>query len=214
MSKLKVAILISGRGSNMGALARAAMDPAFPAEIEMVLSNRPNARGLDLAREHGLATRVVDSRAFEERSDHDAAMTQALEESGAELICLAGYIRILGDDFINRWRGRLINIHPSLLPSFIGLNTHARALERGVRIHGCTVHFVTNELDAGPIIAQSAVRVEPGDDETSLAQRVLVSEHKLYPHALKLIAEQKVRWSGDSAVHHSRATAEDVAVFD
>lgn len=214
MSKLKVAILISGRGSNMGALARAAMDPAFPAEIVMVLSNRPNAPGLDLAREHGLATRVMDSKAFEERSDHDAAMTQALEESGAELICLAGFMRILGDDFINRWRGRLINIHPSLLPSFIGLNTHARALERGVRIHGCTVHFVTNELDAGPIIAQSAVRVEPGDDETSLAQRVLVSEHKLYPHALKLIAEQKVRWSGDSAVHHSRATAEDVAVFD
>lgn len=214
MGKLKVAILISGRGSNMGSLARAAMDPAFPAEIVLVVSNRPNAAGLELAQEHGLAIRVVDSKVFDRRVDHDAAVSEALEESGAELVCLAGYMRILGDEFINRWRGRLVNIHPSLLPSFIGLDTHARALERGVRIHGCTVHFVNNELDAGPIVAQAAVRVEPGDNEGTLAQRVLAAEHKLYPHALRLIAEQKIRWSAENVVHHSETTATDIALFD
>ncbi|MGI9364719.1 MAG: phosphoribosylglycinamide formyltransferase [Rhizobiaceae bacterium] len=214
MAKLKVAILISGRGSNMGSLARAAMDPAFPAEIVLVVSNRPQAAGLQQAREHGLATQVVDSKAFDQRTDHDAAVNKALEESGAELVCMAGYMKILGDEFISRWRGRLVNIHPSLLPSFIGLDTHARALERGVRIHGCTVHFVNNELDAGPIVAQAAVRVEPGDDEATLGQRVLAAEHKLYPHALRLIAEQKVRWSAENVVHHSETKATDIALFD
>ncbi|MEP4292327.1 MAG: phosphoribosylglycinamide formyltransferase [Rhizobiaceae bacterium] len=211
MKKLKVAIMISGRGSNMGALARAAMDPDYPVEIVLVLSNKPNAGGLELAQEHGIAIRVVDQSAYDSRSDHEQAVTEALLESGAELICMAGYMRILEETFVNEWRGRLINIHPSLLPSFTGLDTHARALERGVRIHGCSVHFVNNELDAGPIIAQAAVPVEPGDDEASLAARVLESEHRLYPHALRLIAEEKVRWTGDDSVGDSSATAGDVA---
>lgn len=213
MKKLKVAVLISGRGSNMGSLARAAMDPDFPVEIVLVLSNKPHVGGLELAQEHGLSIQVVDQKAFDSREDHDRAVTEALRESGAELICLAGYMRILGDEFVNSWRGRLINIHPSLLPSFIGLDTHARALERGVRIHGCTVHFVNNELDAGPIIAQAAVPVVPGDTEESLAARVLEAEHKLYPHALRLIAEQKVRWTGDQAVRDMDAATEDVALM-
>ena len=214
MTKLKVAVLISGRGSNMGSLARAAMDPDYPVEIVLVLSNKPNVAGLDLAQEHGLTIQVVDQKAYESREDHEQAVTEALVASGAELICLAGYMRILGDGFVNDWRGRLINIHPSLLPSFIGLDTHARALERGVRVHGCTVHFVNNELDAGPIIAQAAVPVAPGDTEESLSARVLEAEHKLYPQALRLIAEQKVRWTGDQAVRDIDASAEDVALLE
>ena len=214
MKKLKVAIMISGRGSNMGSLARAAMDPDYPVEIVLVLSNKPNVAGLELAQEHGLPIQVLDQSAYDSRSDHEAAVTAALRESGAELVCMAGYMRILEEDFVNEWRGRLINIHPSLLPSFIGLDTHARALERGVRIHGCTVHFVNNELDGGPIIAQAAVPVEPGDDEDSLAARVLKAEHQLYPHALKLIADGKVRWTGDNSVSSNTATGEDVALLN
>ena len=190
----------------MGSLARAAMDPDYPVEIVLVLSNKPNVAGLDLAQEHGLTIQVVDQKAYDNREDHDRAVTKAIRESCAELVCMAGYMRILGDEFVSAWRGRLINIHPSLLPSFIGLDTHARALERGVRIHGCTVHFVNNELDAGPIIAQAAVPVVPSDTEDTLAARVLEAEHKLYPHALRLIAEQKVRWTGDQAVRDMNAT--------
>ena len=213
MKKLKVAVMISGRGSNMGSLARATMNPDYPVEIVLVLSNKPNVAGLELAQEHGLPIRVVDQKSFASRPEHDQAVTQALRDSGAELVCMAGYMRILGEEFVSDWRGRLINIHPSLLPSFIGLDTHARALERGVRIHGCTVHFVNNELDAGPIIAQAAVRVEPGDDEDSLAARVLEAEHQLYPHALRLIAEEKVRWSGDNAVRESGVAPFDLALL-
>ena len=198
----------------MGSLARAAMDPDYPVEIVLVLSNKPNVAGLDLAQEHGLSIKVVDQKAYDTREDHDQAVTEALRESGAELICLAGYMRILGDSFVNDWRGRLVNIHPSLLPSFIGLDTHARALERGVRIHGCTVHFVNNELDAGPIIAQAAVPVVPGDTEDNLAERVLEAEHKLYPHALRLIAEQKVRWTGDQTVRDMGASVADVVLIE
>ncbi len=213
MKKLKVAVMISGRGSNMGSLARAAMDPEYPVEIVLVLSNKPHAEGLDLAQQHGLPIRVVDQSAFDSRGEHELGITQALQEAGAELICMAGYMRILEDAFVNEWRGRLINIHPSLLPSFIGLETHARALERGVRIHGCSVHFVTNELDAGPIVAQAAVAVEPGDDKNNLAARVLEAEHELYPQALKLIADGKIRWTGDDSVSDNNATADDVAIF-
>ncbi len=197
--KLKIAVLISGRGSNMGALARACMNPQFPAEIVMVLSNRPHVAGLDLAREHNLPIRVVDHKDYETRGDHEAAITEVLESAGVELICMAGYMRILEDGFISRWRGQLINIHPSLLPSFRGVNTHERALERGVRIHGCTVHFVNAELDGGPIVAQAAVPVMPHDNADMLSARVLEMEHKLYPKALELIATKRVRWSGDDA---------------
>lgn len=213
MKKLKVAVLISGRGSNMGSLARATMDPDFPAEIALVLSNKPHAAGLELAQEHGIDIRVIDHKEFEDRDSHDDAMTEALEEAGAELVCLAGYMRILGEGFVNAWRGRLINIHPSLLPSFRGVETHERALERGIRIHGCSVHFVSAELDAGPIIAQSAVPVVPGDTPDTLADRVLEAEHELYPHALALIASNKVRWSGDSAVADKDVSQNDVAIF-
>ena len=213
MAKLKVAVLISGRGSNMGALARATMDPDFPAEIVLVLSNKPHAAGLELAQEHGIDIRVIDHKEFENRDAHDEAMTEALKEAGAELVCLAGYMRILGEGFVNSWRGRLINIHPSLLPSFRGIDTHERALERGIRIHGCSVHFVSAELDAGPIIAQAAVPVVPGDTPDTLSERVLEAEHELYPHALSLIASNKVRWSGDSAVADMDVKQNDVAIF-
>ena len=197
----------------MGALARATMDPDFPAEIVMVLSNRPHVAGLDLAQEHGIPIRVIDHKEYESREDHEIAVTEALKEADAELVCLAGYMRILGETFVNEWRGRLINIHPSLLPSFRGIETHERALERGIRIHGCSVHFVNAELDAGPIIAQAAVPVVPGDTPDTLADRVLEAEHVLYPHALSLIATNKVRWSGDSAVADNDVEAGDVAIF-
>lgn len=213
MAKLKVAVMISGRGSNMGALARAALDPDYPAEIVLVLSNRPNVAGLELAQEHGIPIRVVDHTGFEDRADHEAAVTEALESSGAEFVCLAGYMRILGEGFVAHWRGKLINIHPSLLPSFRGVDTHERALERGVRIHGCSVHFVTAELDGGPIIAQAAVPVEPGDTPATLSARVLNAEHHLYPHALALIATGRVRWSGDSAVSDGDLAGSDVALM-
>lgn len=213
MKKLKIAVLISGRGSNMGSLARAAMDPEFPVEIVLVLSNRPNVAGLELAQEHGIPIRVVDHKSFDSREAHEDAVTEAIKASSAEFICLAGYMRILGDGFVAQWRGKLINIHPSLLPSFRGVDTHERALERGVRIHGCTVHFVNTELDGGPIIAQAAVRVEPNDTPESLATRVLEAEHKLYPHALSLIANQQVRWSGGDAVHDGNIRGEEVALL-
>ncbi len=213
MTKLKAAVLISGRGSNMGALARATMDPDFPAEIVLVLSNKPHVEGLALAQEHGIDIRVIDHKEFDDRETHEDAVTEALKEAGAELVCLAGYMRILGEGFVNSWRGRLINIHPSLLPSFRGIKTHERALERGIRIHGCSVHFVTAELDAGPIIAQTAVPVVPGDTAETLSDRILEAEHELYPHALELIASKRVRWSGDSGVADMDVTQNDVAIF-
>ena len=197
----------------MGALARAAMASSFPAEIVLVLSNRPHVAGLELAQEHGIAIRVVDHKEFETREDHEDAVNEVLKESGAELVCLAGWMRILGDGFINQWRGKLINIHPSLLPSFRGIDTHERALERGVRIHGCTVHFVNAELDGGPIIAQTAVPVLPDDTAEILSERVLEAEHSLYPNALALIASKKIRWSGDDVVKDMDVEVSDVAVL-
>jgi len=212
-AKMKIAVLISGRGSNMGALARACMDPQFPAEIVLVLSNRPNVAGIDLAMEYGLPFQVIDHSEFDTRQEHEAAVSDTLEASDAELICLAGYMRILEEGFVNRWRGRLINIHPSLLPSFRGVDTHERALARNVRVHGCTVHYVNTELDGGPIIAQAAVPVLPDDDAQSLAARVIEMEHRLYPKVLELIATKRVRWSGDDAMLASDVTAQDVALF-
>lgn len=213
MAKLKTAVMISGRGTNMGALARAAINPDFPAEIVLVISNRPNVDGLDLAREHGIRIRVVDHTEFEGREEHEEVITTALEESGVEMVCLGGYMRILTEAFINRWRGQLINIHPSLLPAFRGVDTHERAIECGVRIHGCTVHFVSIDLDAGPIIAQAAVPVLPGDDAEILSARVLEVEHDLYPKALALIADRRVRWSGSDAVADMDVIGGDVALF-
>jgi phosphoribosylglycinamide formyltransferase 1 len=198
MARLKLAVLISGRGSNLGALLDAARDPAFPAEVALVVSNRTEAAGLDLARAAGVPTVVVDHRPFKgDRAAFDAALDAVLRPAAPGLICLAGFMRVLTDGFVEGWDGRLINIHPSLLPSFRGLDTHARALAAGVRVHGCTVHYVRPELDNGPIVAQAAVPVLDSDDEEALAARVLAAEHRLYPHAVRLIAEGRVRIAGD-----------------
>lgn len=191
--KVRVAILISGRGSNMVALAEAARDPVFPAEIVLVLSNDPEAEGLSRAAALGIPTEAIDHRAHPDRASFDRAIDAALRAAGAELVCLAGFMRILTDSFVQGWAGRMLNIHPSLLPLFKGTRTHAQALAAGVRLHGCTVHFVVPELDAGPIVAQAAVPVHQGDDPDSLAARVIVQERRLYPAALALVAGGRAR---------------------
>ena len=185
----RTAILISGRGSNMAALIAASRDPTYPGEIVLVVSNRPDAAGLELAREVGVSALAIDHRAFRnDRPGHEAAIDAALREVGVEIVCLAGYLRLLTPRLIDAWQGRMLNVHPSLLPAFPGLNTHARALAAGVKLHGCTVHLVTQTMDEGPILAQAAVPVLPGDTETSLADRVLAQEHTIYPSALRLFA--------------------------
>jgi len=184
MPKHKLAVLISGRGSNMEALAHAAADPAYPAEIALVLSSKAGAAGLDTATALGLATAVVPSRDHATRESFDAAVTQALEAHGAQAIALAGFMRILTPGFIRRWKGRIVNIHPSLLPKYPGLDTHARALAAGDTKAGCTVHVVTETLDAGPILAQESVPIHTGDTARTLAARVLEREHSLFPRAV------------------------------
>ena len=200
MDKLKIAVLVSGRGSNMEALLSAAAAADYPAKIVRVISNRPGAGALDKAQRLGIATEVIDHRAYADRRSFDAAMTEALEAAGVEFVVLAGFMRLLSEDFVERWHDRLINIHPSLLPLFPGLDTHERALAAGVKLHGCTVHFVRAELDCGPIIGQAAVPVMDGDDADALAARVLAAEHRLYPLCLRLIAEGRVRVAGERAV--------------
>lgn len=196
----RVAVLISGRGSNMASLIEAASAPGFPAKIALVLSNRPDAAGLERAQAAGIATLVIDHKSHPTRESFEQAMDEALNEHGIEFICLAGFMRVLTDWFVERWAGRMINIHPSLLPLFRGTHTHKRALEEGVLVHGCTVHFVVPELDAGPIIAQAAVPVLPGDTEESLAARVIVQEHLLYPQALRMISDGSARLDGGRVV--------------
>jgi phosphoribosylglycinamide formyltransferase-1 len=189
----KVAVLASGRGSNLAALIEAAADPAYPAEIALVLVNVKGAAALDRAHAAGIPTRLIEHRCFPDRASFDAALDAALRDDGIELVCLAGFMRLLTPAFVEAWRDRMINIHPSLLPAFPGLDTHARALQAGVKIAGCTVHFVRHETDSGPIIAQAAVPVLPGDTAERLAARVLEAEHRVYPLALKLVAEGRVR---------------------
>ena len=201
MARLKIGVLISGRGSNMMALAEACADPGYPAEIALVLSNEPAAAGLDRAREFGLAAGAVDHRAFADRAGFDAAVTDRLEAAGVELICLAGFMRLFTAGFVEHWRNRLLNIHPSLLPAFKGLNTHERALAAGAKLHGCTVHFVRPELDDGPIVMQAAVPVLPDDTAASLAARVLAQEHRIYPAALRMVAEGAVAVEGERVVY-------------
>ncbi|HVV93833.1 MAG TPA: phosphoribosylglycinamide formyltransferase [Hyphomicrobiales bacterium] len=213
MARLPVAVLISGRGSNMAALVAAAAEPAFPAEIVAVIANRPDAAGLATAAGAGIPTAVVDHKRFAGKPAFEAALSDEIARHGAALICLAGFMRIVSADFVARWRGQVLNIHPSLLPSFPGLDTHARALAAGVRLHGCTVHFVDAEVDAGPIVAQAAVPVLPGDDAETLAARVLAAEHRLYPRALALVASGKVRREGDRAVISSDAGAAATAML-
>jgi phosphoribosylglycinamide formyltransferase-1 len=193
VARLKVAVLISGRGSNLQALIDACADPGFPAEIRLVISNVAGAAGLERAARAGIHTRVIAREDFADRARFEAAIDAALVEAGIELVCLAGFMRILGEAFVARWRDRLVNIHPSLLPAFKGLHTHERALAAGVRFTGCTVHFVRPAMDDGPIIVQAAVPVLPGDDAERLAARVLAAEHEIYPLALRLIAEGRVK---------------------
>jgi len=195
-ARLKLGVLISGRGSNLQALIDACATSGFPAEIALVLSNKPDAPGLERAARAGIPSRTVSPKAHPDKESFERAMTQALEEAGVRLVCLAGFMRLLSPWFVQHWRDRLINIHPSLLPAFPGLDTHRRALESGVRVHGCTVHFVRTEMDDGPILVQAAVPVLPDDDEQRLAERVLEQEHRCYPLAVRLIAEGRVHITG------------------
>jgi phosphoribosylglycinamide formyltransferase-1 len=193
MYRKRVAVLVSGRGSNMAALIEATKAKDYPAEIALVLSNKADAAGLEFARGNGIAIEVVDHTAFgKDRAAFDAAMQAALVKHKIEIVCLAGFMRLLTPGFVAQWPQRMLNIHPSLLPKHKGLHTHQRALESGDVIHGATVHFVTAELDAGPIIVQAAVAVQKDDDEDALAARVLRQEHRIYPMALKLVAEGRV----------------------
>jgi phosphoribosylglycinamide formyltransferase-1 len=193
MSRKRVAILISGRGSNMAALIEAAQAPDYPAEIALVVSNRPDAGGLATARAAGIETAVVDHTTYsKDRTAFEAALQQVLTQHDIAIVCLAGFMRLLTADFVLQWQGRMLNIHPALLPAFKGLDTHARALEAGVKIHGATVHFVVPEMDSGPIVAQGAVAVHDDDSEATLALRVLAVEHRIYPLALKLLAEGRI----------------------
>ncbi|QRM19063.1 phosphoribosylglycinamide formyltransferase [Dechloromonas sp. TW-R-39-2] len=188
-----IVILISGRGSNMEALIAARDAGNLPVNIAAVISNRPDAKGLETAAKAGIATHYIDHKAFAGREAFDAALAECIDGFAPDLVVLAGFMRILTADFVRHYEGRLLNIHPSLLPSFPGLHTHQRALEEGVRIHGCTVHFVTAELDHGPVVIQAAVPVLDGDDEAALAARILIQEHKVYPQAVRWFAEDKLR---------------------
>jgi len=188
VSRKRVAVLISGRGSNMSALIEAAKAPDYPAEIVGVLSNRAAAPGLAIAAAEGIATASLAQSKFPSRDMFEDVMTQVLESWDVDLICLAGFMRVLGEDFVNRWEGRMINIHPSLLPLYRGLNTHERALADGATKSGCTVHFVTPGLDEGAPILQAEVPVIPGDTPDTLAARILVEEHRIYPEALRMLA--------------------------
>ena len=181
-------ILISGRGSNMEAMLQASL----PARIAAVISNRADAAGLAIAAQHGIPTRVVEHRQFATRETFDAKLADVIDEHAPDFVLLAGFMRILGDAFVNRYSGRLVNIHPSLLPAFPGMHTHARALAEGAKVHGCTVHFVTPQLDHGPIIVQAVVPVLPDDTEDALAARVLLQEHKVYPQAVRWLCEGRV----------------------
>jgi phosphoribosylglycinamide formyltransferase-1 len=188
-----IVILISGRGSNMEALIAARDAGQLPVNIAAVISNRPDAAGLETAARAGIVTHYVDHKGFAERDRFDAALAECIDGFAPDLVVLAGFMRILSDGFVRHYAGRLMNIHPSLLPAFPGLHTHRRALEEGVRIHGCTVHFVTPALDHGPIIIQAAVPVVDGDDEATLAARVLRQEHCIYPQAVRWFAEGRLR---------------------
>lgn len=200
MARLRVGVLVSGRGSNLQALLDACADPAFPAEIVLVLSNIAGAYALTRAEQAGVETAVLSHKDFPSREAFDTAVAERLRQAGVEFVCLAGFMRLLTPGFVETWKDRLINIHPSLLPSFRGLHTHDRALAEGVKLHGCSVHFVRSECDVGPIIAQAAVPVLPEDTADSLAARVLEQEHRLYPLALRLVAEKRAVVDGERVV--------------
>jgi len=190
MKRKRVGVLISGRGSNMAALVDAARDPAYPAEIVCVVSNRPDAVGLKFAQGQDISTHVIDHKSYATRESFDAALNDYLQSQKLDLIACAGFMRVMSAVLLEPWAGRMINIHPSLLPLYRGTHTHERALADGVKVHGCSVHYVTEELDGGPIIARAEVPVLPGDTPESLSARVLVEEHKLYPKALAMVARK------------------------
>lgn len=201
-------ILISGRGSNMEAL----IDAKLPVRIAAVISNRPDAAGLEVARMHGFETKVLDQRSYPVREAFDTALAETIDVYEPDLIALAGFMRILGDGFVNRYCGKLMNVHPSLLPAFPGLDTHVRALKEGVKIHGCTVHFVTSQVDHGPIIIQAAVQTLPGDTKETLAARVLQQEHRIYPEAVRWFMEDRLKVA-DNRVEVSDAVADGSILY-
>ena len=207
MSRKRVAVLISGRGSNMAALIEAAKAKDYPAEIALVVSNRPEASGLLVARAAGIATEIVDHTEFGgDRNRFEGEIQALLEKYRIDIVCLAGFMRLLTANFLEKWQRRILNIHPALLPDFKGLDTHRRVLDAGTKIHGATVHFVVPEMDSGPVIAQGAITVRPGDSEEALAVRVLKVEHRIYPLALKLVAEGRVQ------IKNNRASIDGVLV--
>lgn len=210
MTRKRVAILISGRGSNMSALIAAAKDPSYPAGIALVVSNRPDAAGLARAREQGIETAVVNHAKYgKDREGFERALQDVLQQKHIEIVCLAGFMRLLMPWFVGQWQGRMINIHPALLPAFKGLDTHERAIKAGAKTHGATVHFVVPEMDSGPIIAQGAVPVHADDTAETLAARVLEVEHRIYPLALRLVAEGRVRIENGRCVIAGAVSADE-----
>ena len=200
MARLKLGVLISGRGSNLLALIEACKASDYPAEIVLVVSNKADAKGLEHADAAGIATTVVEHGGYPDRETFDKAVHEKLADAGVELVCLAGFMRLLSSWFVETWRDRVVNIHPSLLPAFKGIDAHAQAIATGVKLSGCTVHIVRPEMDAGPILVQAAVPVLPGDDEDTLAARILTVEHRCYPLAVRLIAEGRVKIDGERTV--------------
>ena len=209
---MRAVALISGRGSNLQALIDACAEPDYPVEIVRVISNVPSAAGLERAESASIPTQVIDHKNFDGREAFEDALHEARHEATAELVCLAGFMRLLTDGFVERWRDRLINIHPSLLPAFRGLHTHERAIEAGVRFAGCTIHFVRPAMDDGPIIIQAAVPIHPDDDADALAARVLTQEHRIYPLAVRLIAEGRVRVSDERVLIDGATAPEDTLI--
>lgn len=195
--KKRTAILISGRGSNMKSLVEAARDPGYPAEIVLVISNRPDAPGIAWAKDHGIPALAMDHKLYSDRAHFESQLQGVLTTSRIDLVCLAGFMRLMTAEFVNSWHDRMLNIHPALLPSFKGLDTHARALAAGVKFAGCTVHLVRPEMDEGPILGQAVVPVLPGDTEPDLAARVLAAEHRLYPRILELFASGLIAINGN-----------------
>ncbi len=208
----RVGVLISGRGSNMAALIEAARAPDYPAEITLVISNRPDAPGLQTAARENIPALTIDHKGFASRRAFDASLDDALRDAGIDLVCNAGFMRLLSEEFVESWRDRQLNIHPSLLPAFRGLHTHERVIAAGVLISGCTVHFVRAQMDEGPIIAQAAVPVLPQDTADSLALRVLAAEHRIYPQALRLVAAGDVLVDGERVVAsgHQARSSQDI----
>ena len=200
LRKLNLCVPISGNGSNLQALIDACANPDFPAQIGLVISSNASAGGLDRAKKAQIPTLILDYKAYPKRADFDRVMTKAMKDNRTDLVCLAGFMRLLSDEFCDHWRNRMINIHPSLLPSFKGLNVQQAAIDAGVRFSGCTVHYVRKEMDTGPIVVQAAVPLLSDDTTDKLAARILVEEHKIYPHAVRLIAEGKVQIQNERAV--------------